>query len=176
MKSDVLRYELMARFGGVYVDFDMEPVKPLDHLLNRRAFLGRIQPTFQQIVVQEIEIAVIGSEPGNPFWKHVIRALPAWAEQYKHVGSVATRTGPQFVQRLLNSWNGPLPLDLLPANYFYPFRWCEPKQIRPESYAIHHWWGSWVANAQHASAPVDAPSRSKRIQRTIRRPLLSESS
>lgn len=95
-KTDILRYELMHRYGGVYADFDVEPLKPFDPLLNHRGFIGRMKPSFEQIVVQEIEIAVIGSEPGNRIWEQVIRALPEWVERHKAIGNLATRTGPQF--------------------------------------------------------------------------------
>jgi len=33
IKADVFRLMLMETFGGVYADMDMEPVKPLDELL-----------------------------------------------------------------------------------------------------------------------------------------------
>jgi mannosyltransferase OCH1-like enzyme len=49
-KTDILRYELMHLHGGVYADFDVEPLKPFDPLLNRRGFLGRMKPSFEQIV------------------------------------------------------------------------------------------------------------------------------
>lgn len=35
-KSDILRYELLERHGGVYVDVDMECVRPLDDLHGQR--------------------------------------------------------------------------------------------------------------------------------------------
>lgn len=33
MKSDILRYELMFKYGGMYVDCDVLCLKPFDHLL-----------------------------------------------------------------------------------------------------------------------------------------------
>ena len=66
-RSDVLRLELMHRFGGVYVDLDMLPQKPLDPLLDCDGFLGQIPPSPRDICVQRVETAVIGSVPNNPF-------------------------------------------------------------------------------------------------------------
>lgn len=40
-QSDILRYELLYLYGGVYVDTDMQAVRPLDDLCKvRRAWLG----------------------------------------------------------------------------------------------------------------------------------------
>jgi len=36
MKSDIARYEILSRFGGVYMDMDMEPRKALDPLIDVR--------------------------------------------------------------------------------------------------------------------------------------------
>jgi len=38
--SDALRFEILKRHGGVYLDVDVELLKPLDDLLNCKAFAG----------------------------------------------------------------------------------------------------------------------------------------
>ena len=43
MKSDILRYEILYRYGGVYVDTDYECIETLDDILCRRStscFMG----------------------------------------------------------------------------------------------------------------------------------------
>ncbi len=32
-KSDILRYEVIARHGGIYIDSDFEPLRPIEELL-----------------------------------------------------------------------------------------------------------------------------------------------
>lgn len=41
IKSDVLRFEIVKIFGGIYVDTDMECLKPLDKLLSHKFFTGK---------------------------------------------------------------------------------------------------------------------------------------
>src|SRR5688500_13370068 len=82
-RSDVLRLELMQRFGGVYADLDMVPLKPLDPLLDCEGFLGQIPPSPRDICVQRVETAVIGSVPGNPFIARLVRDLPQWPEEHR---------------------------------------------------------------------------------------------
>jgi len=144
-RSDVLRLELIHRFGGVYVDLDVVPLRPIDPLLDCDAFLGQIRPMPREACVQRVETAVIGSAPGNPFVAHLIRALPAWAAAHA-AANASIRTGPQFVQNQIDQWEGPLPVTLYPPDYFYPYLWHEMYRSLepfPQSYAIHRWWGSW---------------------------------
>ena len=150
-RSDVLRLELMHRFGGVYVDLDVVPRKPLDPLLDCQGFLGQIPPSPRDICVQRVETAVIGSVPGNPFVARLVEDLPQWAEKHRHLDT-SCRTGPQYVQKQIDRWQGTLPMTLYPPAYFYPYlwhemlqRWLEPF---PDSYAIHRWWGTWRRQEQ----------------------------
>lgn len=39
-QSNILRYALLFLFGGVYLDFDVFVLRPMDELLSRRAFVG----------------------------------------------------------------------------------------------------------------------------------------
>lgn len=39
-KTDILRYELLQKFGGLYVDMDMECIQSLDHLHNLAFYTG----------------------------------------------------------------------------------------------------------------------------------------
>src|SRR2546426_11525005 len=78
-RSDVLRLEVLHRFGGVYVDVDLLPQKPLDSLLSCAGFLGKIRETQTRACLQTIETAIVGSAPGNPFLGHLVEEMPRWA-------------------------------------------------------------------------------------------------
>lgn len=60
-KSDVARYEILFRFGGVYVDVDFEFFKPLDRLCSSGCFAG-----FSHVDAIEINNALIGAVPNHP--------------------------------------------------------------------------------------------------------------
>jgi mannosyltransferase OCH1-like enzyme len=146
-RADVLRLEVIHRFGGVYVDLDMVAQRPLDPLLECEAFLGQIPPTPTETCVQRVETAIMGSATGNPFVGLLIQNLPRWAADHPK-NSVAARTGPQYVQNQIDRWKGPgpLPLMLHPPSYFYPYMWHERQRASepfPGAYAIHRWWGTW---------------------------------
>jgi mannosyltransferase OCH1-like enzyme len=68
-RSDVARYEILYRFGGVYADCDVEPLKPFDDLLGVEAFAGwESEGTF-------VGNTIIGGVPGARFWGEMVRAV-----------------------------------------------------------------------------------------------------
>jgi mannosyltransferase OCH1-like enzyme len=68
-RSDLLRLELIWRFGGVYVDTDMECLRPLEPLIGKARFFsarsGRGRPHH----------ALFGSVAGHPLLDSAINAL-----------------------------------------------------------------------------------------------------
>lgn len=71
MKSDILRYEILYRFGGVYVDTDYECVGSLDALiLNCNLFAG-----FSHTEVLEINNGILGCVPKDALMSLLINEI-----------------------------------------------------------------------------------------------------
>jgi mannosyltransferase OCH1-like enzyme len=139
-KSDILRYELLYKFGGVYVDTDVEPLRAFDDLLDdERPFIGweddnLLCPT------------VMGTPAKHPAIGVLLEALPRWFHKYR--GAQPNRqTGPYFVTRHLR---GRSDVRLLERDAFYPVGWWEKARLGgpypQESYAVHHWAAGWLPN------------------------------
>lgn len=156
-RADILRYELMYQFGGVYVDIDMECQKPLDDLIkNCEGFAGRTEPVWQIVGTQYLEIAILGSVPGHSLFARVIDNLPEWYEAHPDY-NIPARTGPYYFQKQYLAWRsegeqyGGLHRDFLlfKPSLFYPYIGAmgagkDSNKEYPEAYAIHRWWSSWV--------------------------------
>lgn len=136
-KADVARYEILRKFGGVYVDFDVEPLKPFASLLGVPAFAGWEEDG------RYVGNTVLGSVPGASIWTDIIESLPGNAA--KHKGRAATWvSGPRFLTRVYESDRSQL--KVYPQRYFFPYSYndlgkdTDPalKQY-PDSYSIHHW-------------------------------------
>jgi hypothetical protein len=134
-RSDVARYEILYRFGGVYVDCDVEPLKNFDELLDVEAFAGWEQTSLY------VGNTVIGGVPGAEFWGQMIGAVSDASKENK--GKAATwLSGPRVVTRLHNSINSNL--TIYPQKYFFPYSYKdlnnspELKQYL-EAYSVHHW-------------------------------------
>lgn len=155
-RADILRYELLRAFGGVYVDFDFECQKPLDGLIvGCEGFAGRHRPVQVDICDQYVEIALLGSVPEHPLFAQIVDALPAWFAAHEQ-SVIPVRTGPQFFQAQYEAWRAAggayggrrAAFTLFPPELFYPYTWKERErgyEAFPEAYAVHRWWSTWLA-------------------------------
>ncbi|HEY6568539.1 MAG TPA: glycosyltransferase [Actinomycetota bacterium] len=133
--ADLIRLEALLRFGGVYVDQDVEPLRPLDPLLPLSAFAAWEDP-------RSVPNAVMGATPDHPaVWaclELMIDRLPG--ETWK--------SGPGVLTDVLPGRSDVL---LLPPGSFYPYHYKEKERAgedfrkkQPWAFVAHHWWGSWL--------------------------------
>ena len=132
-RADLVSYELIARFGGIYANTDMECLRPLDGILDGvEAFAGFEQENF-------LGCALMGCVPDNAFFNLVIEELPErWAAMPGR--NMEAVTGPH----LLSAVRGKFPdaITQFPAHYFYPYLYTEMERETeeyPDSYCAHHW-------------------------------------
>jgi len=144
-KSDILKWEVVYRFGGVYIDVDYESIKPLDMLNHMYDFYTGVQPLDTSFV--QLGAALFAARPGHPILKHCVETIK---DDWKHKQIVAS-TGPlHFTKSFYQTIGKNNTIDVaLPASYFYPCGYDEQKLprkewIKPESFAVHHWAGSWL--------------------------------
>jgi len=130
-KADIARYELLARFGGIYLDCDVEPLRALDELTGLFAFAAWEDERF-------LCNAVMGSEPGHAAVLALVGRLPASAAA--HVGEPPqVRTGPVF---LTETWAGRDDVTRLERETFYPYAWDAPDPGPPyPGFGVHRWAG-----------------------------------
>lgn len=143
-KSDVVRFELMTQVGGVYADCDVEPLKPLDRLVEEfDAFVG------WEIEGHALGTAVIGSAPAHPYYQAVVDQLPDAVRDFP-LNRPALTTGPGHLTRVYlrerqRCARAPR-FGVFPSAYFFPYLWHEEErrhEVFPHAYAAHHWGGSW---------------------------------
>lgn len=138
-RADVLRYEILLRQGGVYVDADFECMKPIDPLLTEKvhAFAAWEREAIW------LNNAILGSEPGDQFIASLVQNLANSVKQNKGMRP-NVMTGPQYMTRCYRAAirSGRPTLTTLPRKYFYPYLWNELDkrgQLFPDAYAVHHW-------------------------------------
>lgn len=110
MRADVMAYELVNQYGGVYLNCDMMPLKPIDDLLEHSAFLGMEDAHF-------VCNAVMGAEREHPLFQEAVLQLTE--RLYQNYGAgMEVATGPHH---LTNVWrNGQYDVTILPTTAFYP--------------------------------------------------------
>ena len=145
-KSDIARLEILYRFGGLYIDTDFECLRPFDILHHCCEFYAGCDAINTFVVYN----GLIGSKPNHPILKRSIENIPTST----HHRETMFKTGPHFLtgcilQELMSCDQ---PWIIFPTTYFYPWP-CRhrnnnkreeiEKWIKPESFAIHHWYVSW---------------------------------
>lgn len=131
LRSDVARYEILFRFGGVYLDCDLEPRRPLDDLLDTECFAAWETDDVW------INNAVIGAVPGHDLMHRLVAELPHNVKR-QHGKRPNHMTGPRFLTPRARAHG----ITLHPARLFYPYRWDELDRAGeefPDAYAVHHW-------------------------------------
>jgi mannosyltransferase OCH1-like enzyme len=90
-RADILRLELLHRLGGVYVDADLESLKPIDPLLDDvSCFLGALDSG-------RVSNAIMGAVPGHALFARAIAEL----RPRTTFGPVDREgTGPLLIERL----------------------------------------------------------------------------
>jgi mannosyltransferase OCH1-like enzyme len=135
--ADLARLEMLHRYGGVYLDTDVETLQPLDDALaGIDGFAGFEDDLW-------IGTAILGAVPGHPLFAAAVEqvALP-------RPGPINERTGPKFFTRLVNRMAlPPEQFRVFPPSAFYPYHFIEPHRAAgpfPGALAVHHWSASWT--------------------------------
>lgn len=159
--SDYFRFTVLYRFGGVYIDTDVELFKPLDEFLGYRMFLGFIFD-------DSIGTALIGTEPGNPLMLEWLHRLE---EDFEKKGTFTISndwiTGyflEHFPDFRLNGRRQSLQcgIEVFPKDWFERF---QTNRRSGGGYAEHHCAGSWK--------DTHAPAYKKLIRKVLPRRLIS---
>lgn len=144
-KSDILKWEIVYRFGGMYVDTDFECLQPFDKYVHTYDFYTGIQPLDTNMV--QLGAALYAGIPHHPIMKACVETI----KYNQHIKQIIVKTGPLHFTKVFAHLAGKTGLrDIaFPASYFYPCGyeqrgtnkklWC-----KSESYAVHHWAGSWL--------------------------------
>ncbi len=161
-KSDVVRYEVVYAYGGVYVDTDFLPCKSLNDLLHLDLFAGIVGSYDGTLKDAETCLApsIFGASQGNKIMEKIIRNVASQKTVPRSIPEIMQNTGPEMFSReiLANLADSDLTC-ILPPTYFYPFpgqsrmnirnlsvpdtkKYVE-KWIYPETYAMHLWYCSW---------------------------------
>lgn len=128
-KSDVIRCDLLDRFGGVYMDVDMDVRHSLNELHEKYHFYAGMEHPHKIATTNNrvwVGISIMASCPGHPImknWKRRIRN--GWDEVDLRFSSpierVINHTYFNFTHAFMQEVDQPGYIDMIfPATYFYP--------------------------------------------------------
>ncbi len=163
MKADILRYEILYYYGGLYVDLDFECIKPFDSLnYSYDLYTGLLSP-------HEIANGLIAAAPGSASLLKAIGAIKQYfqtAQMPKNGDNmgVINATGPVFFTNVIADYYQSAKEEdrenimVFPVPYFYALPNTRREEfwkgqlsrenvlayVQPESMGIHYWATSWM--------------------------------
>lgn len=152
--ADYVRFSVLYQYGGVYLDTDVELIKNLDDLLNQEGIAG-----YESIGVGT---GLIGCEPYNDIIHNILEYYNK-TSFYLENGELNLLTSPEcFSNELLkigflreNKLQHLKGMTVYPAECFCPISPATFKcQITEQTYAIHHYAGSWLDDKTKLRLPI----------------------
>ena len=143
MRADAIRYMWLYVSGGLYVDLDIEIMKPLDDLFTHGELF--VVPSGNTAWV--LTNSFMASVPGHPVWLDVIDEMkkppsPLWIT--KHM-QIIGQTGPAMLDRVVK--RSKHPYTVLPRLELMRCTQCDPTPCFFEGTYIRHLegmsWCSW---------------------------------
>ncbi len=125
-RANILRLELLWRFGGVYLDTDFECLRSIEPLIEgAELFISLAKPG-------RVNNALMGSVAGHPLLDEALDRI----EPREYYGHDKAATGTRFLDTVLL---GRPEVTLLEARFFYPLT----EEDKADAYAVHGMARSW---------------------------------
>jgi mannosyltransferase OCH1-like enzyme len=116
-KADIIRYHILQKFGGIYIDADTECLKELPNELLRHNCFFVFESEYERGTL--VNNSVIGCLPNNPIWDMMLKEFEDYDETIHDKVSSISYYSPGYITRFLQKH---LDLDvmILPSYYFSP--------------------------------------------------------
>ena len=141
--TDYVRLKVLSKYGGVYMDTDVEVIKPIDKFLIHSGFSG-----FENC--NRVPTGIIAAEKGN-------KVINLWLSYYDGLqylvdGEPCMKPNVDFMTDMLlqnglvlnNEYQEIVDMALYPQTYFCPINVDKlEKHITNDTYTIHHFTSTW---------------------------------
>ena len=165
---DAIRYLILDKIGGLYVDFDYESLSPMDDILRDKSCCFSAEPKEHlKIFSKEVYFnnALMASVPNHPFIKIIIEAVFRKADNeiifQNKMMEVLETTGPLLLTSLYEQFSNKGSIYIIPDELVSPLSKNEALKIilndklekETEEYlekklekaiALHYFLGSWL--------------------------------
>ncbi len=130
--SDYLRFYILHKEGGIYLDTDMDVLKPLDDLLVHNCFSGWDRTG------KYVYAGIVGAEANHPYIHTVL-------ESYNKIEEGEYPTSPEMMTRAYSHYSKQEDIKIYDSAYFYPLLDGEKESsaLMKDAYTNHLWHESW---------------------------------
>jgi mannosyltransferase OCH1-like enzyme len=140
--SDYVRFWVLQREGGIYLDTDMFVLKDFDNLLSNEVFFG-----WETDQKSSISCGIIGAVPGNKFITDIVKYYENLSFSVDIIPNLVV---PRIISKCYQEYKLKEEITIYPFDCFYPFPYEEKEGVKnfmnyrtENTYAIHLWNVSW---------------------------------
>ena len=152
--SDVLRFDILNKEGGIYLDIDVEIIKNLDKFLEKDLFCGFESETYVNPGI------ILGAVPGhriiqNTFESYKTREFKFEPGNQITVCNILTDELVRCGMTPQNAYQEFEDFTVYPMEYFCPKSLTDGKiRLTKNSHGIHHFAGTWIKTSTKIKAKV----------------------
>lgn len=156
--TDYFRLWIVYTHGGIYLDTDVQVIKPLDPLLKNRAFMG-----FENEQMLNTGLG-FGAEAGSEFIYRNMQAYTSLAYRNDD-GTFNRRPAPEYSTEVAKAFGltadtgklqSVLDLTCYPREYFSPKDYFTGRiRTTRNTYTIHHYSSTWFTQEEQAQRKRD---------------------
>lgn len=167
--SDYARLDIVYHYGGIYLDTDVEIIRPIDVFLEYAAFAGMEQPG---IVAMGLGF---GACKGNPLIKEIMEVYDT-ISFIREDGTLNLTPSPQFQTRVLKKYglrneniNQTIKgMEIFSTEYFCPIEFSTNIMRKTKNtYLIHHFTASWYTPKQERLRKLKLNLNKKHIPKAV---------
>jgi mannosyltransferase OCH1-like enzyme len=139
--ADLVRIEAIYRHGGVYIDADIEPVRPIDAMIDSNSLMLTEQ---SDEFPGTIWNGVIAAPPKHPLIKIILDYLLGLQGEITCLTS-----GPTGLHAALRGYYNAI--QWMPRTWFSPWdKWThQDAGIQSETFGMHHYCAAWNLKENH---------------------------
>jgi mannosyltransferase OCH1-like enzyme len=166
---DAIRYLILDKIGGMYVDFDTECLEPFDSLIINHSccfsleYTTACHPKYRLAYGNKdyfFNNALMASIPNHPFMKVIIENVFSYNkklfEGLSKKREVAASTGPSILMKLYENYSDKELICLIPAEFVSPFlkdeliqvyKGIETEELNKrlqKAYCVHYFFNTWI--------------------------------
>ena len=160
-RVDAVRYCILYLYGGIYIDLDFLPIRPIDDFLDDcKLVLGK-EPPFaaeRREMDKIVSNAFMATTVHNEFFQNVIHEMIENHLNFNHLDEeeiVLNTTGPFMLTKMYDNWREKEEIRLLDSSYFFPLHVFEIEEMYlteklenaetklSNTIAIHLFCGTW---------------------------------
>ncbi|ATP55375.1 glycoside transferase family 32 [Pedobacter ginsengisoli] len=159
-RVDAVRYFILYKIGGVFIDMDFECLKNIEPLISDCDSVFGLEPREHCEQFRKNKIicnAFMATKPENDFFKTICSILPSytWKNEESYIKNILSTAGPFALTDIYNNYERKEEIKLLSSNFIYPLTVNESRRAInddiddsiqekiDDAYAVHYFLGSW---------------------------------